>query len=566
MKPGQAASQPQPGPEGQRPQATRLRRGITRAGMLILGTGGMLGSGALFSSTGMAAAAGPALIVAWAVAGTIYALIGVSYIELGLRFPEAGGAARYSFYSHGEFANLINAVCDLIWYVFIPPIEAVAVVEGLARFDHSLLTPAGTPSGSGSLAAFGLVMLFIPVNYFGVGFFNRLTIVTGAAKLVVYLALAIGVAVILGQPGNLTASGGFAPFGGGGVLAAIPLAMYAFGGIRVLANFAEETHDARYLRASVIASVSLQAVLYTLFGAAFVLALDWSGLGLHHGAWSSLATLAGNPFVLLTTGRGAAALLALALTVGIVGPLGDGYVYLGSGSRVLLAMGRSGLGPSQLKTISKRHGIPAWSLLIAAAIGAVITLLTAPVPTIYRLIDDTVVAGYLGFISAPPAMLALRDHRAPWTTAAAILGFTGASLVVYWSGWPSVPYGLAVAAVIVLLLGLTARVKNIKNGIWYAVHALFLLAITAIGSVGKLTLVSFPLGTLIVAVVSATVFLPWAVASRLRLPRDGDSPGAEEAAVSAPHEPELKPGLEPRRPSREGSATGMVIGVLIFAG
>jgi len=139
-------------------------------------------------------------------------------------------------------------VSSLVWYVFIPPIEAVAVVEGLTYFDPGLLTPSGTPTVPGALVAFALILLFVPLNYFGIELFHRLTNIFGGIKILLYLALAIGIAVVLGYASNFTHYHGFAPFGTAGVLAAVPVAMFAFGGIRVLPDFAEECNEAKDLK------------------------------------------------------------------------------------------------------------------------------------------------------------------------------------------------------------------------------------------------------------------------------------------------------------------------------
>ncbi len=501
-----------------------LRRGISKTGVLILGTGGVIGTGALFGSTGMAASAGPALVISWVVASIIYSFIGINYIDLGIRFPEAGGPCRYSLYTHGRFTNLITSVASLVWYVFIPPIEAVAVVEGLTYFDPGLLNSSGTPTTAGALVAFGLIVIFVPLNYFGIQFFHRLTNALGGFKLIVYLVLAAGAVIFLGHASAFTRYHGFAPFGFSGVLAAVPVAMFAFGGIRVLPDFSEELTDARDLKVSIIVSLVGQAIIYTLFGVAFVMAINWSDLGVGRGIWGKLGSVSGNPFVLLTTHRDVAVLLVLAVVVAILGPFGDGYVYQGAGSRVLLAIGRSEYGPSRLKQVSERHGVPIWGLLGLAGLGAIITLLTAPVPTIYTLINDAVVAGYLGFASVPISMLAVRGrNRSLAATLVGAAGFAGASLVVYWSGWPSVPYGLLVTAVVIAAFALVSDVGDWAGGIWYVVYAAFLLLMAAIGSVGYKDVVSFDLGSAIVVVVSVVVFLPWALRSRL--------PSTNEAAA-----------------------------------
>jgi L-asparagine transporter-like permease len=46
-----------------------LRRQLTTSSLVILGTGGAIGSGILFSTAGTAALAGPAVVAAWIVGG-----------------------------------------------------------------------------------------------------------------------------------------------------------------------------------------------------------------------------------------------------------------------------------------------------------------------------------------------------------------------------------------------------------------------------------------------------------------------------------------------------------------
>jgi len=60
----------------------------------VLGIGGLIGTGALFSGVGMAAVAGPAMILAWVIGAVIYAFVGFTYMDMSARFPEAGGPVR----------------------------------------------------------------------------------------------------------------------------------------------------------------------------------------------------------------------------------------------------------------------------------------------------------------------------------------------------------------------------------------------------------------------------------------------------------------------------------------
>lgn len=133
-----------------------------------------------------------------------------------------------------------------------------------------MLTPAGTPTLLGGLVGVILLILFIPFNYFGVKAFGRSTTSFGAVKLVLYVALALGVMGVFFSAKNFVSYGGLAPFGLAGMFTAIPLAMFAFGGIRVIPDYAEEARDRRRLSSAIILTVIGQTLIYVLFAIAFV--------------------------------------------------------------------------------------------------------------------------------------------------------------------------------------------------------------------------------------------------------------------------------------------------------
>jgi len=499
-------------------QAQKLRRHLTTADQVILGITGAVGTGILFSSAGMAAIAGPGVVLAWLIGALFYCFIGLTFAELALAYPEAGGPSRYSLYSHGKMTNLINAFSDLIWYIFIPPIEALATVEGLNHFYPHFVAASGSPTTLGAVCGAILMLLFLPFNYYGIKVFANSNRSVGVLKMVVYIVVAIGF-LSFGHFGNFSHYGGLIPFGMSGVFAAVPLAMFAFGGIRLIPDYAEETTSPQTLGRSIMWAIVGQTVIYLLFSAAFVAALDWSRVGLKVGSWASASSLPGNPFLYIASKSSVAWLVSLTVVIAVVGPFVTGYIYQGGGSRVLMAMSRTHLVSERMKELNQRYAIPAWSLIVFTVVGMVVAYIAAPLPSIYSLITDAVVAGYIGFAVNPVAMLSIRRQgrpgifRNPGLVAA--LGFAGAALIVYWSGWPSVPYAVVLLAIAAVVFGFVYHITEFKNAIWYICYVLFLTLMTAIGSVGLKSYVSFDLGSVIVIVVSLAVFLPWGVGSRL---------------------------------------------------
>lgn len=498
-----------------------LRRGLTTRDQIMIGVVGSVGTGVLFSTAGMAAAAGPGVVIGWLIGGIMYGFVMMTYIELAQLYPEAGGPTRYSLYSHGRMTNLINSMADFIWYLLIPPIEALAVVEGINYFWPHLLGSTGNPTLLGGVLGAIFLLLFVPFNYYGIKTFSKTTNGLGLIKLVLYVLAAVGF-IVVAHFGNFIHFGGIAPFGFNGIFLAVPLGMFAYGGIRVVADYSEELEDPSTVRRTFVWILAGQTVIYLLFAIGFVVSINWSAIKLHPGAWASISSLPGNPFMTIAGDSHLDWLIPVTIIIAIIGPFVTGYIYQGAGSRVLLAISRSGFVSQRLQQISDDHRIPLWALGALAVVGAVLAFVSAPFPTIYSLMNDAVVAGYLGLATNPVVMFALRRNgRKPkvsvWGGSLfAVLAFASVSLIVYWSGWPSVPYSVALITLGVLIFGLVYKVKHqAKNAVWYMGYILFLTFMTYLS--GKVAPKTFNIdtGSAIVVVVSLLVFLPWGIASRM---------------------------------------------------
>jgi amino acid transporter len=517
----------------QRKGATRVRglkRELSIGNLIVIGVAGAIGTGVLFSNAGMAADAGPGVVLAWLIGFVMYLPLALTYVELASAYPEAGGPSRYSVYTHGRVTNMINAFANLIWYLFIPPIEALATAEGINYFYPHLLNPAtGAPTTLGALLGVLFMLLFLPFNYFGIKSFAQTTGWLGIIKLILYVTAAVGF-VTVARFANFTHFGGLVPFGASGVFLAIPLGMFSFGAIRVIPDYAEEMKDPKRIGRAIVWSVVGQTVINLLFAVGFVLALNWTQLKLPVGHWADVDHIAGNPYLTIASSADIRWLVLFTVVIAILGPFVTGYIYQGGGSRTLFAMGRTGVVSRRMKEINERYAVPFWALLVFTAVGVIVAYIAAPLPSIYNLISDAVVAGYLGYAINPVVMMAVRRAGKPgvykYGDVIAALAFAFSSLIIYWSGWPSVPYAVLLLALAVLVFGFWHRVtEGFRNALWYMAYILFLTAMTYVGGVGALSWFNMEVGTVIVLVVSLAVFLPWGVSARLPVLAEEDVPG-----------------------------------------
>ncbi len=505
-----------------------LKRGIGKLSLIPLGIGGSIAGAIIYGAQKAIATAGPAGLLAYAIAPFLYITIALTYIDIAMDFPEAGGPSRFAIYSHGQATNLINSMSDLIWYLFIPPLE-VYVFVGLVLhyFIPSVLTPAGNLSLLGGAIAVAVILLFVPINYFGIRAFTAVGNVVGWLKVALYVLMAaffiwIGLSVNPDSVRNFTAYGGFMPYGLAGLFAAMPIVMFSFGGARWVADFAEELKDRRYIIYGILITVIGEGVIYLTFTLAFLLNVNWSALGVAPGHWTSLLSLLELPYYAMASTYHLPAMAYLILIYLTLAPIMVGFVYMGGGARVMLAMGRSGYLNKNVKDIHPKYGVPYWSIIVFGLVGAAVSFLFAPVPGLYALINDTVSAGFIGFLANPVAMMVLRKqgmskYQVPAGWFVSAVAFAISSLIVFWSGWPAVPYSVLLIAVASLIFGIIYRIREgWREALWYVGLIAFLTAMTYLGSDGALNLIPYMWATLITVVVSVALFYPLGLISGLK--------------------------------------------------
>ncbi|HKJ96438.1 MAG TPA: APC family permease [Thermoplasmataceae archaeon] len=531
-------------PEKKRKKQVELKRELTLTQLVVIGVSGALGNGALFGAVGMVTTAGSGAIIAFIFGGVIYISIALTYMELSRVHPEAGAPSRFTLYSHGRTTSLINAFADMVWYIFIPPLEALSIVAGLNYIipgSPLIIASTGYPTIQGVLVGVGLVLAFTPFNYFGVGMFGKSTLYIGAVKLFFYVSMGLGLIFFVHNFGNFANPdyGGFLPYGISAILLIMPLTMYDFGGIRVIPDLAGETKLSEVEKKDAIVkavayTVLFETLIYISIAVAILASINWSALGIAPGDFSSLKGAMGgnNPFFILANSNNLGIIFAFAVVAGIMAPFVTGYIYTGAGARIFFSSARSGFLGGAFKELHARYAVPFWALITFAIVGAITVMISAPAPTVYSVIVDATVAGYLGFSTHPVAMIVQRRQgittKAQKFRGAYIFGPIAmgvSSLVVYWSGWPSDPYAMLLILFGILIFGIPMRAfEQIRNSLWYMFYFVFLLLIVVFShTVGPEQLfgiqvgyIPFVWGTLIVFLTTTLVFFPWGVLSGLK--------------------------------------------------
>lgn len=386
-----------------------LRATLSWPHLVALGVGAIVGTG-IYTLTGVGAArAGPAVILAFAVAGAVCACAALAYTELATLIPTAGSAYTYTYSVLGETLAWIVGWSLILEYSLACSTVAVGWGGYLVGWIESAgvhLPPAllAGPHGGGivnlpavlvSLGVAGMLMA-------GTRESATLNIVLVAIKLV-----ALSVFVLFAAPAfdgaNLHP---FMPYGftshveGGGtkgVMAAAAIVFFAFYGFDAVATSAEETRNpGRDLTLGIIGSMVACTLIYMAVALAAIGALPYTALGTSPEPLALVLRTLHHPL--------AARLIALAALIALPSVI---LVFMYGQSRIFFVMSRDGLLPRFLSRISPRTGAP---VLVTGLTGVFV----AAVAGFFRLdeIAELANAGtLLAFIAVGGCMMLLRRRR-----------------------------------------------------------------------------------------------------------------------------------------------------------
>lgn len=121
-------------------ETSELKRSLGPWNLVFLGIGCIIGAG-IFVRTGNAAAlhAGPAVLLAFVIAGIVCAFAGLCYAELSSTLPVSGSAYTYSYTTLGEFPAWVMGALLLLEY----GLAASVVAVGWSGYMVSLLADIG---------------------------------------------------------------------------------------------------------------------------------------------------------------------------------------------------------------------------------------------------------------------------------------------------------------------------------------------------------------------------------------------------------------------------------------
>jgi len=353
-------------------EGATLKRSVGALDLTALGVGAVIGTGIFVVIGEGVTEAGPAVILAFVLAGVTCFFSALSYAELASSIPVSGSAYTYAYATLGEVIAWIIG-WDLILEYGVA-VAAVAVGWG-ANFNEFLDTTFGfaipesiatSPEDGGvfNLPAVVIVLAITALLIKG----TRESAKTNLAMVFIKLAILVFFIVVAAttfDSGNLD---DFAPNGTSGIVTAASIIFFAYIGFDAISTGSEEANNPkRDLPLAIIGALGICTLIYILTSITAVGALPAAQLG------ESDAPLA----TALEDGAGiswAASLVAFGALVAITSVM---LSVLYGQTRIMFAMSRDGLIPRRLAAVSPRTGTPVRLTLI---FGALIAFLAALVP------------------------------------------------------------------------------------------------------------------------------------------------------------------------------------------
>jgi len=332
------------GPQTDRVGQPSLRRTLGLGQTVALGVSGTLGGG-IFVLVGSAVGqAGPAALLAFALAFASALCIALQYAELTGRFPRAGNSYAAIRAAMGPLWAYVDGWVYLGAWIF----ASGFVTLGFGGYVESLTGLPGVPT------AVALVAVLTVLNLCGPALTHRLqtvAIIIGGGALTGFAVFA--------APNSLSHAANLLPLfpnGLAGVAMATPAAFIALNGFDTVAAAGDEVvKPERTLPRAILLTLVIAVSLYMLVILAALGSLPWQVLGastvpLADAAQSSLGPLG-------------ARLVALAA---VVTTATSANATLIVGSRVLFTMSRDRMLPRQIAHVHPRMKAPYVAVLLTA--------------------------------------------------------------------------------------------------------------------------------------------------------------------------------------------------------
>ncbi|WP_309030218.1 amino acid permease [Streptomyces alfalfae] len=222
-----------------------LKAGLKNRHLSMIAIGGVIGAGLFVGSSSGIAAAGPAILISYALVGAMVVLVMRMLGEMAAARPTSGSFSTYADQALGRWAGF--SIGWLYWFFWVV-VLAVEATAGAVILNGWI--PA-VPQWGWALI---VMVVLTATNLVSVGSYGEFEFWFAGIKVVAIGAfVAIGLLAVFGvlpgsdNPGagfaHLTDAGGFMPKGAGAVLTGVLMVVFSFMGSEIVTLAAGESED-----------------------------------------------------------------------------------------------------------------------------------------------------------------------------------------------------------------------------------------------------------------------------------------------------------------------------------
>jgi APA family basic amino acid/polyamine antiporter len=399
-------------------EGPKLRRTLGWPALTAIGLGTMLGG--IFPTIGAGAhAAGPAVILAYALSGVVSLCVALCYAEFASMVPVAGSAYTYAYATLGEVVAWVIGWDLILEY----GLSVAPTASSWSAYAQQLLANVGMTfppwlqDGSiakGHIDVTAAVIVLVITLLVAVGIresanVNGVLVVFQLITMVVFIAATLPmIHAPLLHP--------FAPLGVHGIIASTALVFYAYIGFDTVTVASEEANDpVRHVPIGIMLALVIGALLYVAIAFCTVAVVPFAKLSEGAAMLDAVKGATRNPVVFWIVALGGVAGNTTVMTTSLLGQI-----------RIFYVMARDRMLPPGVAKIHPRFRTPATMTFIT---GAVVAVLAATLP-LADLLDFVNIGTLSAFAIVCAGVLVLRivqpdahrPFRAPLVWVFTILG------------------------------------------------------------------------------------------------------------------------------------------------
>ncbi len=331
-----------------------LKRGLKSRHIQLIALGGAIGTGLFLGIAQTIQLAGPSVLLGYAIAGVIAFLIMRQLAEMVVDEPVAGSFSYFADKYCGHLAGFASGWNYWVLYILVSMAELTAVGIYVQYWYPDI------PTWMSALAFFVIIN---SISLATVKAFGEMEFWFAVIKVVAIVAM-IGFGVYLLASGgagpeagvaNLWRHGGFFPNGVGGLVMAMAVIMFSFGGLELVGITAAEAENP----SETIPKATNQAIYRIL-----IFYIGALGVLLSLYPWQKVVT-GGSPFVLIFHALNSSLVANVLNIVVLTAALSVYNSCVYANSRMLYGLALQGNAPRALLKVNRR-GVPLAALGVSA--------------------------------------------------------------------------------------------------------------------------------------------------------------------------------------------------------